>query len=208
MAELTEANRDLYQKLNLWSMANVFNQNHGLNSLAVQRQFGSTAAPPSSPPGNDATPGGGVTAPVPGVDPNSIKKLMDTIPFGGSVSVNYFGLQPQAFQPVTPEMASPPQTQPEPPQPAETPQVATATAATPKPGLLSRVAPAGLAGLAGAGLTAAALWAGSGDDVPAPSATTTQQSANAPLHADLTIEIPLKKLKSSTSTSTTTTNSP
>lgn len=90
-AEVSNESRALFHKLGLWGLANSINQHHGLTAAVVQKQLGG------------------------GADPAQLQKLLNTVPFGGSVSITNIGTQPSESpystiarpSPDTPETAEP-----------------------------------------------------------------------------------------------------
>lgn len=146
-AEVNNESRKLLHKLGLWGTANSINQNHGLTAALVQKQFGAG-----------------------GVSPEQISKLMDTVPFGGVVSITNIGTQPseapqQPSSPAPPPPGAvddgirfPPQPiQPTPITQRPTDSVAPAPASSSFSKLLATGLLAGLAGAAGVGIPAAFL---------------------------------------------------
>lgn len=180
-AEVNNESRALFHKLGLWGIANSISQNHGLSAAVVQKQFGA----------------GGVG----GVDPAQIQKLMDTVPFGGSVNITNIGTQPS-------EAPSPTNARPSPTAPvAAEPLVnnvrpptapAPATPAAPAQSNLGNYVATGLiaalAGAAGVGIPAYMMSGGTAPPVKQP-------GINGELELEIPFNIERTKTKSTNSSS-------
>jgi hypothetical protein len=181
-AEVNNESRKLLHKLGLWGVANSINQNHGLSAALVQKQFGAG-----------------------GVSPDQISKLMDTVPFGGTVSITNIGTQPSEApsQPSSPAPPPPgavgdgirfPPTQPAPITQRPTDSVAPTPASSSFSKLLATGLLAGLAGAAGVGIPAAFLM-----NRPA-------QKPNPGINGELELEIPFNVKRRSEHRTTTDTS--
>lgn len=179
-AEVNNESRKLLHKLGLWGVANSINQNHGLSAALVQKQFGAG-----------------------GVSPEQISKLMDTVPFGGSVNITNIGSPPSEAlqQPTSPAppppgadgdgIRFPPPTQPTPITQRPTDGAASAPASSGFSKLLATGLLAGLAGAAGVGIPTAFLM-----NRPA-------QKPNPTINGELELEIPFNVKRRSEQRTTT-----